>query len=119
MAIVSRWLAVMHARLTGGTRRLAGAASLLRYDADFYGLWIQRARTARGWSASSQPGAVRSGMERLARRYDRASSAWRRFGQPSGTGSSTFPTCSYMKQKDQGVNDGHVRGGDARSLSRC
>lgn len=68
---VARWLAAMHARFTGETGRLAGAARLLRYDADFYRLWIQRARTARGRAESSQPGAVRSGMERLARRYDR------------------------------------------------
>jgi len=68
---VARWLGVMHGRFMGETERLAGGARLLRYDADFYRLWIRRARTAQGRRAeSSPPGPVSSGMERLARRYD-------------------------------------------------
>jgi Phosphotransferase enzyme family len=69
---VARWLGVMHTRFMGETERLAGVARLLRYDADYYRLWIERARTAPNRAGSSQPGAVHhSGMERLARRYDR------------------------------------------------
>ncbi len=68
---VARWLATMHARFAGETERLARAAPLLRYDAEFYRLWIQRARTSWGRAEPSQPGDVRSGMERLARSYDR------------------------------------------------
>ncbi len=67
---VAQWLAAMHARFTGEIGRLARAARLLRYDADFYRLWIQRARTSRGRAGPSEPGDVRSGMERLARSYD-------------------------------------------------
>jgi hypothetical protein len=68
---VARWLAAMHVRFTLETERLAQAARLLRYDADFYRLWIQRARTSRGRAESSKSRDVRSGMERLARSYER------------------------------------------------
>src|SRR5207244_9519650 len=38
----ARWLAVLHDRFAGG--ELAGAgAQVLRYDADFYASWMQRA----------------------------------------------------------------------------
>ena len=68
---VARWLAAMHVRFTLETERLAQAARLLRYDAGFYRLWIQRARTCRGRAESSKSRDVRSGMERLARSYER------------------------------------------------
>jgi hypothetical protein len=68
---VARWLAAMHVRFTLETERLAQAARLLRYDANFYRLWIQRARTSRGGAESSKSRDVRSGMERLARSYER------------------------------------------------
>jgi Phosphotransferase enzyme family len=68
---VARWLAAMHARFTGETGRVARVARLLRYNADFYRLWIRRARTAWSWAEPSRPGDVRSSLERLAREYDR------------------------------------------------
>jgi hypothetical protein len=68
---VARWLGAMHTRFMGETKRVKEEARLLRYDADFYRLWIRRARAAQGLAESSHTGAVRSGMERLARRYDR------------------------------------------------
>ena len=72
---VARWLAAMHARFAGEAVRFERAACLLRYDADFYRLWIRRARAASrvAWdrSGSSRSGGVRRGVERLSRNYDR------------------------------------------------
>jgi hypothetical protein len=67
---VARWLAAMHARFAGETERFARAARLLRYDAEFYRLWIRRARAAWDRFGSSQSRGVRLGMERLTRNYE-------------------------------------------------
>ena len=68
---VARWLAAMHARFAGETERFARPARLLRYNADFYRLWIRRARAAWDRSGSARSRGVRRGVERLIRNYDR------------------------------------------------
>ena len=68
---VARWLAAMHGRFAGETERFARPARLLRYDADFYRLWIRRARAAWDRSGSARSRGVRRGVERLIRNYDR------------------------------------------------
>jgi hypothetical protein len=69
---VARWLAATHARFAGKTGRFARAARLLRHDADFYRLWIRRARAS--WDRQPSPrqsGDMRRGAERLIGNYDR------------------------------------------------
>lgn len=68
---VARWLASMHTCFVGKTESLARSAPLLRYDSDFYRLWMGRAQTFLDRAESSQPEAVRHRIKRLAKRYDR------------------------------------------------
>jgi hypothetical protein len=42
----ARWLAAMHAGLAPAAPSLAGPARLLRYDAAYFGRWVERARPA-------------------------------------------------------------------------
>jgi hypothetical protein len=44
----ARWLAATHARLAPAAPCLAGPARLLRYDAAYFGRWVERARRALG-----------------------------------------------------------------------
>ena len=67
---VARWLASMHTCFVGKTESLARSAPLLRYDSDFYRLWMGRAQTFLGQAESSQPKSVRHRIKRLAKRYD-------------------------------------------------
>jgi len=60
----ARWLAGLHARFAGATRGLPPTVPLLRYDGDFYRLWLRRAR-----EFAPAP-AARRGLDRLAGRYD-------------------------------------------------
>ena len=66
----ARFLARMHVQLAASLRRLGAAASerLLRYDAEFYGLWARRARAfVRARPVDSR---LRAGLEHIASRYD-------------------------------------------------
>lgn len=67
---VARWLALMHTRFAGETETLAREVPLLKYDGDYYRLWLRRARTFLCRAGPSQPGGVRHGLEWLAERYD-------------------------------------------------
>jgi hypothetical protein len=65
---VARWLAEMHLRLADEVQQSGSTEHLLRYDADFYRLWIGRAR-----DFARQAGAGRDasrGLEWLESRYD-------------------------------------------------
>jgi Ser/Thr protein kinase RdoA (MazF antagonist) len=63
----ARWAASMHSRFDG--EAIVGD-HLLRYDADFYRLWLQRAvEFADRWEAR-RPGIARRGIEWLSTRYD-------------------------------------------------
>jgi hypothetical protein len=71
---VARWLAGMHSKFAGQIGPLARSrtAHLLRFDADYYRLWMSRAREfARGRSGTSCSAEVRSRLEWLGARYDR------------------------------------------------
>ena len=46
----ARWLAATHAQLAPAAPSLAGAARLLRYDAAYYGRWLERAGALQGAS---------------------------------------------------------------------
>ena len=95
----------------------AGAAPLLRYDADFYGVWIRRARRVRRRAAQRAGAARAQRSEWLAARYD----AGRRSGWPlpptSSTASSTPRTCS--SQRWRGAADLPDRLGDRRGRARA
>jgi hypothetical protein len=70
---VARWLAGMHGSLAGRARRpeWSQAAHLLRYDGDFFRLWMRRALEFGRRSAAPQPGRG-DRLEWLATRHDRA-----------------------------------------------
>jgi Phosphotransferase enzyme family len=61
----ARWLAKLHVAKAWTVNGYSPALPLLRYDADFYRLWLER--------ASRSPASAKSGhlLERLAERYDR------------------------------------------------
>jgi hypothetical protein len=61
----ARWLAGLHTHFAGRAEGLARAVPLLRYDADFYRLWVRRALTF------ARAGQARRGLGWLAERYDR------------------------------------------------
>jgi hypothetical protein len=63
---VARWLALFHRRFAAGIEGLVGAAPLLKYDGDYYRLWMQRAQA---FLPARSP--LRSDFARLAERYDR------------------------------------------------
>jgi hypothetical protein len=67
---VARWLAVMHTRFAGESDALMQAVPLLRYDSDFYRLWLRRARAFLRPAKPSQSQSARRRMEWLAGRYD-------------------------------------------------
>jgi hypothetical protein len=67
---VARWLAVMHTRFAGETESLMRAARLLRYDGDFYRLWLHRAQAFLRQTEPLRPKSVWRRVERLAARYD-------------------------------------------------
>jgi hypothetical protein len=67
---VAGWLAIMHARFAEETGRLARVAPLLRYDADFYRLWADRAWASLGRAGLRLSRDVRRGMEQLFKDYD-------------------------------------------------
>ncbi len=69
---VARWLATMHARFADATEWQSRSEHLLRYDADFYRLWLERAQTfAREAEAAAPRAEFRSGLEWLATRYEK------------------------------------------------
>jgi aminoglycoside phosphotransferase (APT) family kinase protein len=65
----ARWLASLHSRVAPQAARLAAAAGLVRYDAEHYRLWMQRARTFPGRLGGAETVARRR-LERLADRYE-------------------------------------------------
>jgi thiamine kinase-like enzyme len=67
---VARWLAAMHTRFAEETELLMQTAHLLRYNSDYYRLWMRRARTFARQHEPSQPRDTRQGIEWLAKRYD-------------------------------------------------
>ena len=68
---VAEWLAIMHTSFAEETGRLARAASLLRYDGDFYRLWAGRARASLGRAGLHLSREARRGTEQLFGNYDR------------------------------------------------
>jgi hypothetical protein len=65
---VARWTAELHGRFAG--EEVHGAATLVRYDADLFRLWMRRALNfADRWEAQ-QPGKGRRAIEWLAERYE-------------------------------------------------
>lgn len=67
--IAARWLATLHSRYEGNTEMVAAEAPLLRYDAAFYQIWIDRAREfQRGRAGGRGP----EDLSCLAERYPRA-----------------------------------------------
>jgi Phosphotransferase enzyme family len=67
---VAGWLAIMHARFTAETGRLARVAPLLRYNADFYRMWADRARASLGRAGLQLSKDARRGVEQLFGHYD-------------------------------------------------
>jgi hypothetical protein len=65
----ARWLAAMHARFADATDWQGRAEHLLRYDADFYRLWLLRAQTFGREAEASRPTHFRKGVDWLAARY--------------------------------------------------
>lgn len=65
---VARWLADLHRRFAGRDELVSGGSRLLRYDGDFYRLWLRRARAFSGGDGERSP--VRRIVEWLAPRYD-------------------------------------------------
>jgi hypothetical protein len=65
----ARWLARLHDRAAGEAAALAGAARLVRHDADYYRLWMRRARAVPGGSGGGGRRA-RARLVRLAGRYE-------------------------------------------------
>jgi hypothetical protein len=63
---VARWLGAFHGRFAADAVRLPRAAPVLRYDGDYYRLWLRRAG-----DFLPAAGQARSGIARLAGRYDR------------------------------------------------
>jgi Ser/Thr protein kinase RdoA (MazF antagonist) len=64
---VARWAAALHARFAG---RRPDTGRLLRYDADFFRIWMRRAQGfAERWEAR-RPGVGRKGIDWIASRYD-------------------------------------------------
>jgi hypothetical protein len=68
---VAEWLAAMHDRFAGRTGSLAQVARLLRYDANFYRRWMDRARASLRRAEPPLPGDAWRSIERLAGNYDR------------------------------------------------
>jgi hypothetical protein len=70
---VASHLAVLHDRFAREVSRMGPAqrAHLLRYDRDFYWVWLRRAEEFVGRVGSSVPGDGRRDFERLAGRYGR------------------------------------------------
>ena len=68
---VAEWLAIMHTSFAEETGRLARAASLLRYDGDYYRLWADRARASLGRAGLHLSREARRGTEQLFGNYDR------------------------------------------------
>lgn len=68
----AQWLADLHTRVARATRSLhrASELQLVRYDADYYRVWMQRARAFTKPSIVAGPARARKGIEWLARRYD-------------------------------------------------
>jgi Ser/Thr protein kinase RdoA (MazF antagonist) len=64
----ARWLGEMHGRFEGDLGWQGDAAHMLRYDADFYRLWLRRAQA---FAAEAKRGRARKGLEWLAERHDR------------------------------------------------
>lgn len=67
---VARWLAGMHGRFAEDVKSLTRATPLLRYDGDFYRLWMRRAQGFLRQGDSLESKDVRRRFERLAGRYD-------------------------------------------------
>ena len=69
---VARWLARMHQKFAS---QIANPASpsphWLRYSAEYYRNWLRRAQESSQRTALSHPSAVRRGIARIARHYDR------------------------------------------------
>jgi hypothetical protein len=66
----ARWLAGMHVRFAGRIDGSAPTDHLLRYDADFYRLWPQRAQFFVYRPRGSRGRSARHALEWLASRYD-------------------------------------------------
>jgi hypothetical protein len=65
----ARWLGEMHGRFEGELGRQGDAAHFLRYDADFYRLWLNRAQA---FAKEAETGArARKGLDWLAERHER------------------------------------------------
>jgi hypothetical protein len=67
---VARWLAAFHARFAPAAGALRDAAPLLVCDADYYRLWLRRAREFAGRADNLRGDAARRVLERLARRHE-------------------------------------------------
>ncbi len=67
---VAGWLAAMHTRFAGETELLTRTAPVLRYDGDYYRLWMRRAQTFVRQAQPTQPEDTRQSIEWLAERYE-------------------------------------------------
>jgi hypothetical protein len=63
----ARWLAKLHAMPDLRWRR---AAHLMQYDADYYRVWLERARSFAGTASHGQSGVSTAKFEWLSKRYD-------------------------------------------------
>lgn len=66
----ARWLAMLHRKFPGA-RGLSRARQLLRYDEQFFAVWLTRADEFLGLQRGHQSPAARRRFARLASRYDR------------------------------------------------
>jgi hypothetical protein len=67
---VARWLATVHERFVHETEWQRHVEHLLRYDADFYRLWLRRAQTFSDQAGTARSGSSRTALEWLASRHE-------------------------------------------------